>query len=277
MWNKCDTRIDMESLLSRTKYVLDKNRIEYWLDKGTLLGIIRDFELIPWEYDVDLGVVEDTCAMIAELKPQFYNLGLIAYDRSDPIEHKVKLTYNTEHSYFYYSDKYIHDPCIRIYDRKDLSIWVDIYWYKRVDARNMNVEEYLVPKEFDFKQDLLCCSEGIRNATDEMCCGGCVPYDYVFPRTFERKQLRDGVADIVPLPAKSEQFLKIQYGDNALQKRQIKGWKGIACAYWVSPWLFLAQIVILIVAIAYMIHIVRRKGYCTLNKKHDHVRLRRKE
>jgi len=36
--------------------ILNKNKIEYWICQGTLLGIIRDKRLIPWDHDIDIAV-----------------------------------------------------------------------------------------------------------------------------------------------------------------------------------------------------------------------------
>ena len=35
--------------------VLNKLKIDYWVCHGTLLGIIRDKSLIPWDNDIDIG------------------------------------------------------------------------------------------------------------------------------------------------------------------------------------------------------------------------------
>ena len=36
--------------------ILESNKILYWLCHGTLLGIIRDKKLIPWDDDIDIAV-----------------------------------------------------------------------------------------------------------------------------------------------------------------------------------------------------------------------------
>ena len=36
--------------------LLKKNNISYWLCHGTLLGIVRDKNLIPWDHDIDIAV-----------------------------------------------------------------------------------------------------------------------------------------------------------------------------------------------------------------------------
>lgn len=42
-------------LLTITR-LLDKNNIVYHLEGGTLLGIVRDKDLLPWDHDVDISI-----------------------------------------------------------------------------------------------------------------------------------------------------------------------------------------------------------------------------
>uniref|UniRef100_K3WL32 LicD/FKTN/FKRP nucleotidyltransferase domain-containing protein n=1 Tax=Globisporangium ultimum (strain ATCC 200006 / CBS 805.95 / DAOM BR144) TaxID=431595 RepID=K3WL32_GLOUD len=249
LYAKCDTRAHMSVLLTKTTSILKANDVEYWLDKGTLLGVHRDDGLIPWEYDVDLGVMNATCDQISALKPEFEKVGLVAYDRSDYIPHKVKLTYDTENHHFYWSDPYMHDPCIRVYDSSDVATWVDIYWYVKVDAAQVaaNRKNVLVPPGYDDKSSLLCCSEGLQEYTDHMCCGGCVPYDSVFPLKKQLVTVPDGVKSVQEqfVPNAIPEFLSIQYGEHSLKKREIKGWKGVVCGFWTSPLLFMVHLAML--------------------------------
>lgn len=60
-----------KTMLEDTVTILERNNIPYWLDAGTLLGIIRDNELIPWDYDIDLSVSSTTIKRILSLKKQF--------------------------------------------------------------------------------------------------------------------------------------------------------------------------------------------------------------
>ena len=39
--------------------LLNKNKIPYWLCHGTLLGIVRDQNLIPWDHDIDVAIFQD--------------------------------------------------------------------------------------------------------------------------------------------------------------------------------------------------------------------------
>lgn len=39
--------------------LLDDAQITYWLDTGTLLGVIRDNNFIPWDADIDIGIWDE--------------------------------------------------------------------------------------------------------------------------------------------------------------------------------------------------------------------------
>ncbi|RLN59005.1 hypothetical protein BBP00_00006734 [Phytophthora kernoviae] len=246
LYGKCDTRVHMSSLLTKTTQILKRHNVEYWLDKGTLLGVHRDDGLIPWEYDVDLGVMNATCAEISALKSEFTAVGLTAYDRQDDIPHKVKLTYDTENHEFYWSDPRLHDPCIRVYDAADVGTWVDIYWYVEITHEEVAAdrENVLVPVDYDEEDSLS-----------------------LFPLQHTKVAVHDGVDPVQeqPVPFAVPQFLSIQYGENALTSREIKGWKGIVCGFWTSPLLFMVHIALLNAVIVALILFYRRK--CTAGSK----------
>ncbi|EDV27981.1 uncharacterized protein TRIADDRAFT_14979, partial [Trichoplax adhaerens] len=42
--------------------ILNRFRIRYWLEGGSLLGAVRNGEIIPWDYDVDIGIHQDDIA-----------------------------------------------------------------------------------------------------------------------------------------------------------------------------------------------------------------------
>ena len=39
--------------------ILNKLKLDYWVCHGTLLGIVRDKELLDWDNDIDIAVIED--------------------------------------------------------------------------------------------------------------------------------------------------------------------------------------------------------------------------
>jgi len=52
-----DKRINTEIFIKYIVNILKKNNIQYYIDHGTLLGIVRDKALIPWDKDVDISIL----------------------------------------------------------------------------------------------------------------------------------------------------------------------------------------------------------------------------
>ncbi|XP_078097880.1 ribitol 5-phosphate transferase FKRP [Mustelus asterias] len=60
--NKWTPPCCLKALRETTKYVikiLESSGVRYWLEGGTLLGAVRHQDIIPWDYDVDLGIYLD--------------------------------------------------------------------------------------------------------------------------------------------------------------------------------------------------------------------------
>ena len=50
-------QINSEMVFENLITVLEKNKIKYWLEYGTLLGIVREKGIIKHDYDIDIGVL----------------------------------------------------------------------------------------------------------------------------------------------------------------------------------------------------------------------------
>ncbi|XP_051900040.1 fukutin-related protein [Pristis pectinata] len=63
----------LKALRETAKYVikiLESSGVRYWMEGGTLLGAVRQQDIIPWDYDVDLGIyLEDVekCELLRSL------------------------------------------------------------------------------------------------------------------------------------------------------------------------------------------------------------------
>lgn len=55
--------------------ILDENDIPYVLDNGTLLGIVRDGGLIPWDNDLDIAVKQDYLDRLIRIRYKFWLAG----------------------------------------------------------------------------------------------------------------------------------------------------------------------------------------------------------
>lgn len=58
MSNKNNSKKKIDKNLKSIINILNKNKIDYWVCHGTLLGIIRDKKLLPWDHDIDIGLLE---------------------------------------------------------------------------------------------------------------------------------------------------------------------------------------------------------------------------
>ena len=50
--------------------ILDKCKVRYWLEGGSLLGAARNNDIIPWDYDIDIGIYKDDivrCTHLAKM------------------------------------------------------------------------------------------------------------------------------------------------------------------------------------------------------------------
>jgi len=60
--------------LKKIKTVLEENRIDYWIEYGTLLGYLREKRIIPWDHDIDLVVID--FEKVKKLLPKFKKMKL---------------------------------------------------------------------------------------------------------------------------------------------------------------------------------------------------------
>ena len=61
------------------KYVLDylkKEGVKYWIDYGTLLGAVRDGNIIPWDKDMDVGVYHHDLNKIGSIVQHHHASGI---------------------------------------------------------------------------------------------------------------------------------------------------------------------------------------------------------
>jgi len=72
-------------LLERATTFLEKYNIPYWLEGGTLLGIIRENRLLPWDNDLDISIRSEDFDRLRRILPKFFYRGMIAKVR----EHKI--------------------------------------------------------------------------------------------------------------------------------------------------------------------------------------------
>ncbi|MBL7135605.1 MAG: LicD family protein [Candidatus Marinimicrobia bacterium] len=165
--------IKLKRILVDTVSIFEKHGIKYWLDFGTLLGIIRDKELIPWDHDADICITGEDVEKFLAIKKKFplkYRVS-VRYDHTGRLPGELRLV----------RIKYWHQKYLRLFKIQELYLdifikykvgdyyyWIDTYTPKRVkalyhedldtiywDNRNYaipsNVDQYLTDRFGDWR------------------------------------------------------------------------------------------------------------------------------
>lgn len=79
--------INVDVLFNNTKIIaslFNELNIKYCLSHGTMLGVYRDKDIIPWDDDVDLIVFSEDRAKLATARIKLRELGFYVVDEGDP-------------------------------------------------------------------------------------------------------------------------------------------------------------------------------------------------
>ncbi|MCC8369687.1 MAG: LicD family protein [Rickettsia endosymbiont of Oxypoda opaca] len=102
------TALNLYQLMKDTHEILTKHNIPYWIEGGTLLGAVRHQGIIPFDDDLDIGVMHDNEIKLQKILPEFIKLGYhIKHERIYGICQKVCLDifiFHQENSKFIYTN-----------------------------------------------------------------------------------------------------------------------------------------------------------------------------
>tara|TARA_X000000368_G_scaffold419092_1_gene422374 strand:- start:3510 stop:4208 length:699 start_codon:yes stop_codon:yes gene_type:complete len=107
--------------------LLKKSRISYWLCHGTLLGIIRDGNLIPWDHDIDIAVWYKK-----DIKKKLKKLML-------------KNNFKLKKKYF------VEDDLLTFIKKGGREVDINFYHRKIINSEQMAYVKWYIPKNFFFK------------------------------------------------------------------------------------------------------------------------------
>lgn len=77
-----DTKLVGGAALKAQKYlrlitdVLDRYCVGYWLESGTLLGVVREGRLLPWDSDLDISIRSSDICKLKRALPELWLRGL---------------------------------------------------------------------------------------------------------------------------------------------------------------------------------------------------------
>ena len=75
--------------------ILNDNKVEYFIDQGSLLGIIRDNRILPWEDDLDFGLFLDKYNR-DQIINIFVSNGFIKQDLDKDYKSSLHFLYNNQ-------------------------------------------------------------------------------------------------------------------------------------------------------------------------------------
>jgi len=81
----------LQNLLFFTHHLLERHGIPHWLDFGALLGAARNGEFIPWDSDVDFGILGDDLSRLRALEDEV-NRADHWLDTRDPLVWRIQLS-----------------------------------------------------------------------------------------------------------------------------------------------------------------------------------------
>ncbi|AMF98138.1 hypothetical protein AL538_10695 [Vibrio harveyi] len=64
---------NLYEILKDVTEVLEKNSIQYFINYGTFLGSVRHKGLIPWDTDIDIGILEKDVEKVTDILNESYN------------------------------------------------------------------------------------------------------------------------------------------------------------------------------------------------------------
>ncbi len=77
--------IEAENLIVKVATILDKNNFDYTLDGGTILGIVRENRLLPWDNDIDFSILnpkkESVDTILKILKTKGFRIRLRYFEK----------------------------------------------------------------------------------------------------------------------------------------------------------------------------------------------------
>eukprot|EP01060_Flectonema_neradi_P005987 TRINITY_DN14000_c0_g1_i1.p1 TRINITY_DN14000_c0_g1~~TRINITY_DN14000_c0_g1_i1.p1 ORF type:complete len:272 (+),score=32.64 TRINITY_DN14000_c0_g1_i1:47-817(+) len=194
----------------RIARALNDEGVTWYLSYGSLLGAIRENNLLVQEYDIDIAV--ESCSDLDKIRDVFPKYNLQYFNQSDRVEAKRKLTYDTVEKQIKMASPFLHAPCGRLYSSDGSGYFADIYGFITLKPEEFSkYPDLLLPKipdpeSPDVQRDLVCCNHGLYKAEWEA--GGCHHKANIYPL-----QKGEFLGQVAYYPHKPENVLREHYGE----------------------------------------------------------------
>ncbi|HCL00161.1 MAG TPA: hypothetical protein DHW42_08685 [Candidatus Marinimicrobia bacterium] len=154
-------RKQMKKMILNVIDILEKNNIPYWLDEGTLLGIIREGDLLPWDHDADFGIPGEYAQKVIDLRYKFFPKYFVKINKTKsvwlpgnirsiklktPFERLIRINFHIDLFFKYKVDdscRWIIMTALKHSDSKFFDKLDTVNWEGRKVNIPSHVEEYL--------------------------------------------------------------------------------------------------------------------------------------
>ncbi len=124
-------QLRMVEMLMAIDKVCRKHNIDYWLDFGSLLGVVRHKGFIPWDDDMDISIMKSDYnrlreALIADLPEQF----VFQDSSTEPYFFSTYARVRDRKSYCFYPN---------FVKQKEQGLWIDICLYEEVASKPLKI------------------------------------------------------------------------------------------------------------------------------------------
>lgn len=155
--------LEAERLLKDIIKIVENQKIQYWLEGGTLLGIRRENRLLPWDNDLDISVhatqINKLVSLIENLKNEGFRVRTRHFSKTSNEFKKDDLRMiKIRNKYFFglLKGKVCLDVFIK-YSIGDNTFWeidnktkcVPKRFYQRFKTISFQNKEYTIPEETD--------------------------------------------------------------------------------------------------------------------------------
>ena len=150
-------------LLNEITDILDEHHVKYWLDFGTLLGVVREKRILPWDDDIDISIFEeDEKVMLEKVLPVIKKARYRAYtirlkEDVGPLKEGDIRSFKIRNNRFFFLRGYVKLDIFIMYKHQK-----DLYWYELGEPHSLpqnlvsefqmidfNGKKYRVPKDYD--------------------------------------------------------------------------------------------------------------------------------
>lgn len=145
---------------------LDAHGVRFWLEGGTLLGVVREQRLLPWDTDIDLATTLDQAEplrrALASLRKSGYRITVRNHAANEPPfpENKPRIVKIRDRRLWFFRGELLLDLFIK-FRHEDRYYWAvgrgdnrvcmssPAHFYDELVPIEFNGREYLRPKDID--------------------------------------------------------------------------------------------------------------------------------